>query len=536
MRSAVVAADPASSAQKVAAALDRTVASILRHERRYLFAALAVFLLLALYQCIVTPLWFDEFLTLFIARLPSAHAMLRAIPADGQPPLQYFLTHPLLVWFGFSELVLRLPEVLAYMLAGLCAWRIARVHGNPIQALFATVSVMGGIAIYLAYTARPYEMLFAFTVAAFASWQAACLSVRRRILPLAALTFFIAASIFTHYFGIIHIGVFLLAGEGTRILRRRRPDFPMLAAIVVGLLPLFITAGMARQSSVLLRDAIRQSTHFWARPSPLDLFSYGYMVPPALLVATFALWFTHKPRFSDPRIGTPVPTVPVYEWAAVGALCLLLPAQILIAYCVTGYSQPRYAISTSLGLALLATWGLPRVPRLRPGIQPAMGIAAVSVLVLILCEVAVAQFHRQLWRPQPAADAVSPVLSAVPPGSSPIVVANAFDYPADWWYSPPPLRERLIYLSDTEYAVRQSDFLPELSLMADREVVPMPIAPYSAFVAGHPHFLLFCSGAARLDWTCSRLAHDGSWHLTLIGADSSGGLYRVDRNPEPEPK
>lgn len=66
----------------------------------------------------------------------------------------------------------------------------------------------------------------------------------------------------------------------------------------------------------------------------------------------------------------------------------------------------------------------------------------------------------------------------------PIVVANAFDYLPDWWYSPPFIRE-------------------------------------------HPHFLLLCSAQSRLNWTCFRLAKSG-WHLSLLATAGHDVLYRVD--------
>lgn len=521
--SAVVAAGEAGRAQRVAEALDRAVVSILRHERRYLFVTLAVFLLLAGYQCVITPLWFDEFLTLFIARLPSAHAMLQAIPADGQPPLQYFLTSPVLKWFGTSALALRLPELLAYVLAGLGTWHIARRHGSPVQALFAVAAVMGGIGRKLAYTARPYELLFVFTIFAYASWQAACHS-RRRLPALCALSLSIAGGVLSHYFGIIHIGVFLLAGETVRFLRRRQFDWPMLGAITVGMLPLIFTEGLARQSSHLLRDAIRHSTNFWARPSPLDLLGYWQMIPVALVVGALALKYVHRPQLSDPQLDRPTPDVPSHEWAAVAGLCALLPIQIAIAYVATGYSLPRYAVSSSLGVALFAAWGLPRIGLLGPGIHRAMGIATIAYLAIVPLEAGVARF----W--QPADDAASPVLSSAD-RSLPIVVASAYDYLPDWWYSTPDLRRRLIYLSDADYAIGQPDFLPELSLDAERDVVPMPTADYAAFTAEQQHFFVVCTSATRLDWTCSRLAGDHRWRMTLIAARKSDGLFRVDRNP-----
>lgn len=109
----------------------------------------------------------------------------------------------------------------------------------------------------------------------------------------------------------------------------------------------------------------------------------------------------------------------------------------------------------------------------------------------------------------------------------PLAVANAFDYVPDWWYSP-ELRPRIIYLADPAYAVRQRDFLPELSLVAEQRFIPVPVARYSEFVRTHQHFLLLVSGLDRLLWLPSRLTNNG-WRLTWIASDGAATLYRADR-------
>ena len=66
-----------------------------------------VFGLSATYRAFITPLQFDEFFTLFISRLSSLSEMVQAMPADGQPPLQYLLTHVFIRMFGETEIAVR---------------------------------------------------------------------------------------------------------------------------------------------------------------------------------------------------------------------------------------------------------------------------------------------------------------------------------------------------------------------------------------------------------------------------------------------
>src|ERR1039458_4820110 len=197
--------------------------SITRHEQVFVFVAVVVFGSSAAYRAFTTPLWFDEFFTLFISRLSSLSEMLRAVPADGQPPLQHLLTHVFVRLFGESEFGVRALELSCYLAAGLLTYRIVRRHGTAVQALVALVILMGSsISRGQATTARPYELLVAFTALTFACWQLAAAKEGNRRLALCGVAFGVAGSILSHHFGIIHTGLLLAAGEAVRRIQRRR--------------------------------------------------------------------------------------------------------------------------------------------------------------------------------------------------------------------------------------------------------------------------------------------------------------------------
>ncbi len=489
---------------------------------------IAVFVLSAAYKSYTTPLWFDEFFTLFLSRLSSISELMKAIPADGQPPLQYLITHLSLVWLGESALSVRLPELLAYMAVGLLTYRIVRRHGTAIQALFALTCVMGAeVSAYQAYTARPYELLLAFTALVFFCWQVAASRCQSRILPLCGVAFGIAGAILSHHFGVVNIGVMLGAGEAARLIQRRRVDGMMLAAIATGLLPLAITIPLAEQSHRLLGEPILLSKIFWAKPSAADLLSYLGMFPVLLLFLTVPLVFVRWSEQPGADGSMSVNSVPAYEWAAVGALCMLVAVQLGIAAIATNYFQAKYAIGTALGLALLGGWGVPRIGRLRRGAQAALALGALYFLIVVTVQLVGGPVSHRAQAAQPGENAVSSLLPEAP-GSLPIVVANAFDYAPDWWYSPPNLRKRLVYLSDPQYAVSQKDFLPELSLDLDKRYTPLPTSDYNSFVQSHSRFLLLRSGKDRLDWLPARLSSAG-WHLKPIAKSGNNVLYQVVR-------
>jgi len=522
---------------KAAGALDRLVFSISRYERRWLFGASVLFALLAVYEALTAPLWFDEFFTLFIARLSSFRAMLQAMPADGQPPLQYLLVHPFLKWFGETELPLRLASILAWLAAGLLTWKIVRRHGTPVQALFSFVVLLGattgslwlsGISLEnQAFTARPYQMVLALTALAYLSWQTATLRSNRRLLPLCGLALSIAAAVLTHHYAILQIGAFLVTGEVFRFLRRQRLDFPLLAAACTGLLPLVFTVPLAIQSRNLIGVVVERSTNFWDRPSLAHLAAWPAFTPWLLFLPLTIL--ACLPESSRPGASEqdPLPAVPRHEIAAATGLVLLPPAQLLLAIAKTHYFFPRYAIGGVLGFALLFAWAWPRAGYLRQVPQRAFASLTVMYLVATTACLLIEPFIYPIGRTRLVANGVSPVSLNVP-GDLPIVDANACDYLQEYWYEPPPLQQRLIYLSDLPYAEKTPGFIAEISLVVDKGITPFPVADYSAFLSKHSHFLVLRTGHDADNWLPDRLRNEG-WRLTPLRQAGRDVLFEASR-------
>lgn len=504
----------------------RLVRSISQHERLYLAFVLAVFVLSDVYKACTAPLWFDELFTLFFSRIPSISDMAKAISIDSQPPLQYFLTHPLLFALGESEFTVRLPELIACAVAGLLTYKIVRLHGTAVQGLFALSMVMGSYVVSEAYTARPYGLLLAFTALTFASWQLAALKKTGRALPLLGVTMGLAGAILSHNLGVIHVGLFLAAGETTRFIKNRRMDGWMLIAICAGLLPLAITLPMAHDSHLPVA-AVLHSTNYFYRPRLGNLVTYLLMIPiPLCLLAALGLLLGRKetePFHADngPRL------VPAHEWAAVSALALLLPVQLIFLALAVGQYATRYSISTSLGLALLAAWGLPIIRSKQNYGQIVLSLSTLCYVFITACTLALAQTQEPIWQARPREHAVSPLILN-DRGNLPIAIPNTLDYVQEWWYAPAALQSRIVYLSDIPYAMKQSEFLPEVSLTVDKAYIPLRTKDYSAFVTSNPRFLLLSTGDPHLDWLSPRLAKS-SWRLDLVARSGGDALYLVHR-------
>jgi hypothetical protein len=112
-------------------------------------------------------------------------------------------------------------------------------------------------------------------------------------------------------------------------------------------------------------------------------------------------------------------------------------------------------------------------------------------------------------------------------GDDPIVVSSALIYMPEWWYGSARLRARIHYLGDLPYAVRQADFLPELSLTVNQPYVPSKIDSYRAFLSAHRRFLLVCGGSSGTEWMKERLLSEG-WSVKAMPGNGAAGLYLAE--------
>lgn len=474
----------------------------------------------------VTPLWLDECFTLYISQLPNLREMMQTLPMDGQPPLGYLINRVSLAALGQTELALRLPSVLAFTVAGLTVYLFVHRRTNAVFALFAMAILFGCRFHQYAHEARPYALLLCFTGLTLACWQAAAAPCRRRFLSLAGVTAGVFCAICTHHYGVLHVGVPLVLGEGARLLKRRRPDFGMYLAIAAGLSAFAVTFPLMRQTQVVLGPYVRQSTVFWAKPRLSNLATYGNTLPlflPAIVLTVLVLLLPvllqRRPvATEDP---SPAPYVPQFHeiCAAVG-LALLPPITILLMHLSTGCFVGRHVVGASIGIALLIGLALPRVD-----LPPVSMRSIVSVCAVCLLAVSFGADLFDIWKVVQTREPVPHVLENLP-GADPVVIASAGQYFPIWHYAPPELRNRLHYLSDRDYAVRQTDFVPELALSSIQAHVPVKVSNYRQFLSAHPRFLLYCANQPVLEWTRDRLLSEG-WRSKLIRTAGNSALYLV---------
>jgi len=500
-----------------------------RHEA-WCLAATLTFIAAKLVNAAHRPFWYDELFTFYISRLPRLGQLFEAIPADGNPPLSYLLVRYSLRAFGENELAARLPSILGFLMALLAIYTFIRRRGGAVPGLLGIACLTTSMMADYGSEARPYALLLGFTGVAMVCWQAAGDSRRFRLVPLTGLALGIAGAIASHHYGVLHVGIPLLCGEAVRLIRRRRLDWPVYVACAAGLSALALTLPFARRTQGNMLRYVSDSASFWARPHLRSLLSYYYMANPWLVPGFLLLlcltWAGCGPGDESGPANRGKHVFPEHEIAAALGLALLTPVIVGVSWLSTGYYIARYAIGTAMGIALLMGMAAARRGRNPSHGHSAAALCLAALVVVNAGSAAIGFVFPTVTAPVAAADPPPGSLLETIPGQEPIVLASALDYMPTWWYASPQLRQRLHYLADLSFAVRQADFLPEYSLVTNQQFIPSKPDDYRSFLSLHRAFLLYSSGTQRLEWNQTRLLSEG-WALQTIYKAGKVTLYRA---------
>jgi len=114
-----------------------------------------------------SPFWYDESFSLYLTRLPLL-AMVRAASLDFTPPLKELLSWPFVRLFGFNELGLRLPSLIASLVSLWLAHKITRSLGFSIGERFCGLTLVALLPyqFYLAQDGRTYAVMSALYLGA----------------------------------------------------------------------------------------------------------------------------------------------------------------------------------------------------------------------------------------------------------------------------------------------------------------------------------------------------------------------------------
>jgi len=465
------------------------------------------------------PFWHDEVYTVLVSELPLADIWRASVDGiDLSAPMNAFLTHLVHAVTGIGPVTTRLPAILSFAGGIAIVFVVVRRRSTMVFAIAAAILATLTGAWTHAYEARGQGLSFGLYALALYGWleAAAGRRVRRHLIVMALA---IAAGLWTHYYFVL-VYLPIVAGEAMRqILQRRIDRAPWLALVASGLLalPLLLTA----------RTAAMQRETFWARPDRLEFGDLYHTVlgrlesanpriatGALLLIALVAL----ARRASPPRW----PSRAVAYEVACGAMCLALPACGVLLGGVVGVFHERYVLFTAAGFAMvipLVIWWLTTPSRM------AEVVACLTMLH------GFGNITEHAFRDPPS---VPPRLEDHPAivdalsRSGPVVLNGSVFYLPLWYYAPPEIRPRLLYLADPGGELRETGGdTVDVGYQALARWTTVPVVPLADFLRTHDRFDFYSTGP---DWTTASLSKAGAM-FSELRRDGHGTLYDVRVRP-----
>lgn len=460
-------------------------------------------------------LWFDELLELQTDGVGSAAQVLRIqrhYPISLDPALFHLLTHVSTRVFGVTSFGMRLPSLLGFLLMQVCLFFFVRRVAGPRAATVALAFPVLGGTLYYAVEARPYGFLLGMYGVVALCYQTATRELPQRRLALAGLALGIACAINAHYFGVL-ILVPIAFAEGARALARRRLDWPVLAAIVLGasafafVLPFH--AAVARyglhyyaDGSVTLHTlTLCYRVLFLSDMQFSNATQRIVMAGLLLLCGAVAIGFRRQWRARAIQLSA-------HEFTFLIVLAALPMFGYVLAVFVTHTMAVRYVFATVFAISTFVAVALgPWVRRISHG-------ALTLALLAPIAAIGSYHLHREALKTADtlAGLAISPLLRAeLLSGDGLILMQDVFPYEQSTYYEPDAaLRSHLalLYSYDRELQLRHRD---TNALTADnmRNFTGFPVVSYEQLrrLPGVHHFVVY---DGVWDWTLEALRHDGA--------------------------
>jgi 4-amino-4-deoxy-L-arabinose transferase-like glycosyltransferase len=479
----------------------------------------------SLFAAASKPFWYDEVLTLIVARQPSVSAIWRILAqaADSQPPPFYLVERAAAALLLHNPHIgFRLPAICGFACTLVCVFFFVRRRSTPGYALLCAAILLVTV-LYDPYAieARPYSLLVACIAIALLCYQRA---------PetgwLILMGFSFAAAEALHYYAVFALVPFGLA-EIALSLKARRLRLGVWLALACGLLPLALFWPLLRTlkkyfgSNIWDPPSLRHtgSTYGWL----FHISSYHWDLAIAVAVVLFLLGAPTAlaiRRFHATLMADRYFHEHVLAWALLG-----LP---FVAYAATklahGGLDHKYVLPSVLAIPLGAGYILPRLNR---RITPLLAILLFSILTVQEAKFWTSQ-RGHLGKPlSPVAPVESMVNSAGHP-DLPIMISDGDDYLPFVYYAAPEFEKRLVDVVDPPEAIAYiGNDTVEKDLLRLLSYYPLQVHEFQAFASDHPSFLLYSNGSAN-DWWPRRLANDG-YSLEVVAMEGGRKVYLVTR-------
>ena len=441
-------------------------------------------------------LWFDELLTYYIARAANLEIARRW---DLIPPLLHVLAHRSLVlsqliWPAGNPLAIRLPSVVAFYFASVALYAFSARRLGYAFACLPVLFLWYSPTFQYSTEARPYALLCCFFCLLLFFWDLAATGVRRAVV-LPAIALVSLGLLLSHVLAPLSLLPFA-AAELVRYLERRRPDYPLWAALFLPLfatisyLPLVRSYGTIGHYPAAFQASLSTWAVYYARTLAGILVCAALAVLAAYLVNRHAQFPRHF-AWKSPA------------FALFGTLALV---PVLVDSIMLRDQAPfwgRYAITSAVAIYWLAAW--PISAAFRHAVRPGILAASAACLLLVGQRIIfpLVQQHRH-----PVPDNVA-VFATIQP-ELPIVAASGLTFTEMGQYETPAILSRLFYLRDRNAALRfaNATLFEDLDRFQQEFHTPGTVDSFTAFTRDHTHFLVFGTRDYPEDWLLRELASE----------------------------
>ncbi len=463
--------------------------------------------------------WFDELCTFDIARAGSLRQLWQwVLKYDNNPPTVYLLSRWSMEIFGPTAFGLRLPSMLAFYLGSVAMLLYLRRKVGTAVGAFAVLMLWSSATFYYATEARVYALVFMSFSFLLLSWDTATRQ-EHRTLALWGVAFFNALLLVSHVFASLCLMAVLLA-EAVRYLRRRQPDYPLYAALVLPMGAMLVYIPLIRvYHGLILWPQFHASFLMAGR------FYYHAMdsVARALFVVALAA-VVLLPSSKNRR--TPTPSFAAEDWALF--ICVLLNPLFLNLLLMhrQGDFFDRYTLVSDV--MIYGVLAVLFAVRLR--FRKITAYAAALVMLFLMVHMV-----QRNWVKRPRQLDPSTFRSLRP--ELPIVISNGATFVEMSQHESPAVVQRLYYIKDRSAALKydHTNYYYDFEALDDMKSAGFPFAghvePYSEFVAHHRQFIIY---ADPFEWLPLKLREDGA-QFTLLMAFLNEIPYPPDSLLHPPP-
>ena len=471
-----------------------------------------------------------EFQTDSVRMLTDLIHVQRTWPISLDPLLYHALSHGAMQVFGANAFAQRLPALLGFLLMQVCLFlfvrRLAGERAGAVAAIFPALTA----TLYYSAEGRPYGLLLGLYALALLGWIEASEARASRAAAVAALAIAIAATLNTHYFGILLL-LAVCAAELWRTIERRRFDWPVVAFMAAGTAAIVFTrpfmkaAGAFKthyynEGSVGMRDITRAYRSLFVNYTTLPMAAQRVwaialvLFAVALIAACWLVW-----RRRDPLLSAA-------QWIMLGTLAALPFAGYLLGRFVTHSIEVRYVLGAIIAISALVAIASARwleSDRTFSMVMALMGIVLLaSGAVRIRSEQARSRARLEtLVLPSEAAQ----FLRDHPDRRVYVQDMGAFE--EDRYYEPEAdvkARLTLVYSADQELQWNRHDTMA-LTAMHLQHFTDLPVEAYER-VRSMPGEQLFILRHTGWDWTDQAFAAEGA-RVRILGHAFDGDVALV---------